>query len=131
MNERLINELVFKFIRSSGSGGQNVNKVSTKVELRFNIISSQVLDNREKSILIDRLGNRLNLKYDLILTSDDTRSQLKNKEIVTKRFIELLKDALVVTKPRIKTKPTKSSVVRRLESKRKVGMKKKDRRKFD
>jgi len=71
------------------------------------------------------------LKYDLILTSDDTRSQLKNKEIVTKRFIELLKDALVVTKPRIKTKPTKSSVVRRLESKRKVGMKKKDRRKFD
>ena len=131
MNERLINELVFKFIRSSGSGGQNVNKVSTKVELRFNIISSQVLDNREKSILIDRLGNRLHLKYDLILTSDDTRSQLKNKEIVTKRFIELLKDALVVTKPRIKTKPTKSSVVRRLESKRKVGMKKKDRRKFD
>jgi ribosome-associated protein len=131
MNERLINELVFKFIRSSGSGGQNVNKVSTKVELRFNIISSQVLDNREKSILIDRLGNRLNLKYDLILTSDDTRSQLKNKEIVTKRFIELLKDALVVTKPRIKTKPTKSSVVRRLEYKRKVGMKKKDRRKFD
>ena len=131
MNERLINELVFKFIRSSGSGGQNVNKVATKVELRFNIISSQVLDNREKSILIDRLGNRLNLKYDLILTSDDTRSQLKNKEIVTKRFIELLKDALVVTKPRIKTKPTKSSVVRRLESKRKVGMKKKDRRKFD
>ena len=131
MNERLINELVFKFIRSSGSGGQNVNKVSTKVELRFNIISSQVLDNREKSILIDRLGNRLNLKYDLILTSDDTRSQLKNKEIVTKRFIEILKDALLVSKPRVKTKPTRSSVVRRLESKRKVGMKKKDRRKFD
>ena len=131
MNERLINELVFKFIRSSGSGGQNVNKVSTKVELRFNIISSQVLDNQEKSILIDRLGNRLNLKYDLILTSDETRSQQKNREIVTKRFIEILKGALLVSKPRVKTKPTRSSVVRRLESKRKVGMKKKDRRKFD
>jgi ribosome-associated protein len=131
MYEEVIDELVYKFMRSSGSGGQNVNKVSTKVELRFNISSSQVLDLEQKSNLIDKLRSRLNFKHELILTSDETRSQLKNREIVTKRFIEILKGALLVSKPRVKTKPTRSSVVRRLESKRKVGMKKKDRRKFD
>ena len=126
--EAIIKELTFKAIRSSGSGGQHVNKVSSKVELQFNLDESIVLDGEQKLLLQKKLKNRITKDRILILQCDESRSQHKNKEIVIQRFLELLKESLVKLKKRKKTKIPKSVIKKRLKTKRAQSDKKANRK---
>lgn len=127
----LISELSFKAVRSSGSGGQHVNKVSSKVELIFNLTESNTLSELQKERLVNKLESRLTKDNVLILQCDESRSQHKNKELVVKRFLELIKNGLRVPKRRIPTKIPKSVIRKRLKSKRKLSDKKANRKKPD
>lgn len=132
MNKKLlIQECVFDFSRSSGAGGQNVNKVNTRVELRFNVLNSMWLTDAEKALVMTKLKNRINQHAELVLTSQVTRSQLKNKELVIERFIQLVERALEIQAPRIGTKPRKSAVEKRLKTKKKASEIKKMRQSPD
>jgi ribosome-associated protein len=115
--EKIIQELQFKAIRSGGAGGQHVNKVSSKVVLSFDVDQSQALSDQEKKRIHLKLGNRLTGENLLLLQSDESRSQHKNKELVTERLLMLLENALKVSKKRIKTKPSGSAIEKRLKSK--------------
>jgi ribosome-associated protein len=127
----LIQELNFKAIRSSGSGGQHVNKVSSKVELHFDVENSSVLNEEQKQLLLNSLKSKLTNKNKLILQCDESRSQHKNKELVIDRFFELIKKGLYVPKKRRPTKVPKSAVKKRLKTKRIQSEKKADRKKPD
>ena len=117
-NRNFQEEFIFQASRSGGPGGQNVNKVSTKVELRFNVTNSALLSDDEKAIIAIKLVNKINNSGELILVSQKERSQLKNKENVIEKFHVLIEKALTPRKKRLSTKPTKASVEKRLESKR-------------
>ncbi len=117
-NRNFQEEFIFQASRSGGPGGQNVNKVSTKVELRFNVANSALLSDEEKAIIAIKLVNKINNSGELILVSQKERSQLKNKENVIEKFQVLIEKALTPRKKRLSTKPTKASVEKRLESKR-------------
>jgi ribosome-associated protein len=121
-------EFIFQSSRSSGPGGQNVNKVSSKVELRFHIANSVLLSEEEKAVITEKLVNKINNFGYLILVCQTDRSQIKNKDKVIDKFFLLLEKVLTPRKKRHKTKPTKASVEKRLESKRAKAMIK-DRRK--
>jgi ribosome-associated protein len=128
-SERLFDpELEFSTSRSSGPGGQNVNKVNTKVELRFNIIASILLSDDEKDLLMEKLKNRINSLGKLIIVSQEERSQLKNKENAIRKFYQLIQKTLIPPKSRKPTGPTLASRHRRLEEKRKLSEKKQDRK---
>jgi ribosome-associated protein len=127
--QKLISELQYKAVRSSGAGGQNVNKVSSKVVLSFDLKNSQALSEEEKVLLEKNLSSRLTTDLILILNCDEDRSQLKNKEIVTKRFLELIKKALIVPKIRKATKVPKSVIKKRIKDKKNLSEIKKSRRK--
>lgn len=124
----LLPELTFTTSRSGGPGGQHVNKVSTKVELRFNILKSEVLTDELKILLIQKLKSKITSAGDLIITSQATRSQLKNKEKTIEKFSQILEKALTPPKTRKPTKPTKAAKEKRIESKRKLSVKKENRR---
>ena len=124
-------EFVFKTSRSSGAGGQNVNKVSTKVELRFNIIESQLLTNEEKEILFLKLANKINNEGELSIVTKTERSQLQNKEKAIQKFYSLIQKTLIPQKIRKPTQPSYTSKVIRLESKRIVSKKKSSRKNVD
>ncbi|WP_036380717.1 alternative ribosome rescue aminoacyl-tRNA hydrolase ArfB [Muricauda sp. MAR_2010_75] len=129
MNKQQVHsELQFKAVRSSGAGGQNVNKVSSKVELSFDVPASEGLSDMEKERLLQKLKTRLTNEGVLILQCDEARSQHKNKDLVIKRFFEVLKKALTVPKKRKPTKPTKSSIEKRLKTKKKTAEKKANRK---
>lgn len=130
-NLALLSELQYKAVRSSGAGGQNVNKVSSKVVLTFDLKNSKALTDIEKELLKVNLASRLTTESVLILNCDEDRSQLKNKEIVTKRFWELIKKALTVPKDRKPTKIPKSVIRKRIKDKKNVSDIKKNRRKPD
>jgi len=123
--EKIIKELVFKTSRSSGSGGQNVNKVSTKVELRFNLLNSEALSEEEKARVSEKLKNKISQEGVLIVTSDSERTQLGNKKKVIDLFISLIEKSLIKPKKRTKTKPTKASKEKRLKEKKIQSEKKK------
>ncbi len=112
-------ELSFKASRSGGKGGQNVNKVSTKVELRFNVMDSSHLTEEQKELISSKLQNRINNDGFFVISSDEKRTQLANKETVIKRFYELLDKALQKPKPRKKTKIPKAVKEKRLSDKKK------------
>ncbi len=122
--ERIVQELEFKAVRSSGAGGQHVNKVSSKVELYFDVAASKALSENEKERIYTKIGNRLTKENVLILYSDTSRSQHKNKELVIQKFLDLIRSALTVAKKRRKTKPKRSAVEKRLKSKLKKAQKK-------
>ena len=122
--EQLINEVTFSASRGGGPGGQNVNKVSTKVELRFDVNDSETLTETQKQRILSKLKNRITTDGELVLTSSVERTQWRNKEKVTQKFFELVEQALTPPKKRIKTKPTKASKAKRLENKKKQGQKK-------
>ena len=126
---KIISELNFKAVRSSGSGGQNVNKVASKVVLTFDVDNSEALSNEEKQILKSKLASRLTVDFVLILNCDEDRSQLKNKEIVIKRFLEIIKKGLIIPKIRKATKIPKSVIRKRIKDKKNVSEIKKTRRK--
>ncbi len=126
--EALISELNFKAIRSSGSGGQHVNKVSSKIELSFHLLESSALTDLQKERLISKLSNRLTKENILILQCDESRSQHKNKELVIKRFLDLIKSGLVIPKKRIPTKISKAAIKKRLKNKRQLSDKKANRK---
>ena len=129
--EKIITELSFKAVRSSGAGGQNVNKVSSKVVLSFDLMHSNVLSDEEKLLLEQNLQSRLTNDKILILNCDEDRSQLKNKEIVIKRFLQIIKQNLIVPKERKATKVPKSVIRKRIQNKRNLSEKKQNRRKPD
>jgi len=128
---KIISELQYKAVRSSGAGGQNVNKVSSKVVLTFDLKNSSSLSDKEKSLLEKNLSSRLTTDSVLILNCDEDRSQLKNKEIITKRFLELIKKGLQVAKERKATKVPKSVIRKRIKEKKNLSELKKSRRKPD
>lgn len=120
----LISELNFKASKSSGAGGQHVNKVSSRVEVFFNINNSKALTTREKEMLLLKLKNRISKELTLSVSCEETRSQHRNKELVTERLIALLKLNLVRPKIRRATKPTRASVKRKSENKKRQSSKK-------
>ena len=122
--ENVLKELSFKAIRSSGAGGQHVNKVSSKIELTFDLANSKGLSDEEKELLLKSIATKLTKEQMLILQCDESRSQHKNKEIVIKRFLELIAAGLVRPKKRKPTKPSKTSIQKRLNTKKKQSEKK-------
>jgi ribosome-associated protein len=129
--DRIISELTFKAVRSSGAGGQNVNKVSSKVVLTFDLVSSLALSDEEKELSLKKLKSKVTLEGILILNCDEDRSQLKNKTIVTKRFLEIIEKSLIVPKPRKATKTPRSVVEKRLKDKSSTAEIKQNRKKPD
>ena len=130
-SDKIIAELNFKAVRSSGAGGQNVNKVSSKVVLSFDLFNSQCLSDDEKTVLSEKLKTKLTSAGMLILNCDEDRSQLKNKEIVTKRFLKLIQNALVIPKKRKPTKIPKGVIEKRLKNKASTAEKKRNRKVID
>ena len=111
-------ELKIKFVRSSGAGGQNVNKVSTKAELRWNVVKSKDLPYSIKQRFLRKWSKRVSLKGEIVLTSDQSRYRLRNHEIVLDRLRLMIDTVISPPKKRIKKKPTKASIERRLKEKK-------------
>jgi ribosome-associated protein len=111
-------EFTFTFSRSSGPGGQHVNKVSTKAELRFDVLQSNLLTSEEKEIIHSKLSSKINSEGEIILVSQSERTQLMNKEKVIEKFYLLLIKALTPVKKRKPTKPSRAAKEKRLEEKR-------------
>ena len=127
--DKIIKEISFTAVRSGGPGGQHANKVSSKVVLMFDIPGSASISEAQKARLVQKLAGKLNSREQLILTCDESRSQHKNKEIVTTRFITLLKETLKKQKKRVPTRVSKGEKARRMEAKKKRGLKKSLRQK--
>jgi ribosome-associated protein len=127
--DALLNEVSWKAIRSSGPGGQHVNKTSSKVVLTFSVTDSSILTDEEKQRLTKKLQSRITTNNELILECSETRSQHKNKELVFERFKEVITSGLKKPKKRKKTRPTKASKYKRLRVKKQQSEKKVDRRK--
>ena len=126
--EKIITELSYKAVRSSGAGGQNVNKVSSKVVLSFDLKNSQALCDEEKLLLETNLSSRLTTDLVLILNCDEDRSQFKNKAIVTKRFFDLITQSLHIEKIRKETRIPKSVIRKRMKDKKSISETKKNRK---
>jgi len=126
--EGLSNEVVFKASRSGGSGGQNVNKVSTKVEVKFDIQASALLSENEKRLILTRLANRLSTDNTIRVVSQEARSQLANKQTTLRKLYTILQNALKQDKPRKATKPKRSAIEKRLKEKQLIAQKKITRR---
>ena len=130
MNSNIVlEEISYKSVRSSGAGGQHVNKVASKVMIHFNITLSKAFLEEEKERLLHRLSNKLSKEGVLVLSCSETRSQHKNKEIVTKRLLNLLRTNLEIKPRRKKTKRSKASIIKRLQNKRSQSQKKELRQK--
>jgi ribosome-associated protein len=125
----LSNELDFTASRSGGPGGQNVNKVNSRITLRFDIAGSQILTEEEKSILLRQLSSSITKEGLLQLSSQESRSQLDNKQMVIAKFDAFLTKAFQKKKKRKKSKPTQASVQKRIKSKKLLSEKKKWRQK--
>ncbi|RYY19803.1 MAG: aminoacyl-tRNA hydrolase [Cytophagaceae bacterium] len=121
-------EITFQTSRSSGPGGQNVNKVESRVELRWHLSDSQIISALQKQLILEKVAGQLTAEGLLLVTAQDDRSQLRNKEIALARFYELLQKSLRRPKPRRATRPSAGAVRQRLEGKKRQGEKKANRR---
>ncbi len=126
--EILLRELVFKTMRSSGPGGQHVNKTSSKVEMSLHVEDSLAFTEIEKETLLKKLHAKISSEGILKISCGETRSQHRNKAIVIDRLIELLKKSLKKLKPRKKTKPSKKAIEKRLKAKKRQALKKSNRK---
>jgi ribosome-associated protein len=122
--DELVKEFSFRTSRSGGKGGQNVNKVSTKVELLWDFNTSPLFNEEEKGKIALRLANRINKENIFQLVSEEARTQLGNKQIVIKKAFMLISESLKEQKKRKPSKPTYSSVKKRLDAKRRLSLKK-------
>lgn len=127
--EKLLKEADFKAVLSGGPGGQHANKTSTKVVLSWDLDNTQLFTTEEKERLQQRLSFKLTKDLILQLSSDHSRSQHKNKELVITRFFKLIEQSLIIPRKRKKTKPSRASKLRRLEGKKKQAQKKANRQK--
>lgn len=125
--EELLKEAEFRFSRSGGKGGQNVNKVETKAELIFNVRESSMLDDVQKEKIIKRLANRIDKEGNLRIVSQTGRTQLSNRKDTVEKFVKLIFSALRKEKKRIKTQRTLSSKIQILDKKKKHSEKKRGR----
>jgi ribosome-associated protein len=132
LNQKILHsEIKFKAIRSGGPGGQHANKVSSKIVLFFDVQNSNAFTEEELNLVFKNLKTKLTKENILILSSEETRSQHKNKEIILDKFDQIIKKALIIPKKRKATKPSRSSVKKRLENKKTHAFKKMSRRKPD
>jgi ribosome-associated protein len=129
--EKIKPELEFSTSRSGGPGGQNVNKVNSKVILRWNIRSSAALTDEQKELLLKKLASFITQEGDLMLVSQESRSQLDNKETVIAKLEALIKKAFTKPKPRKATRPSKAAKVKRVENKKRHAEKKQWRKKLE
>jgi ribosome-associated protein len=128
-NEKLLSEVTFTYTRSGGPGGQHANKVSSKAVILFDLENSQAITEMERIRLFEKLSGKLNKKNQMSLTCDESRSQHRNKQIVTDRLLSILENTLKKSKKRVPTKVSKWERARRMEAKKKHGIRKSLRQK--
>ncbi|GER60342.1 alternative ribosome rescue aminoacyl-tRNA hydrolase ArfB [Patiriisocius marinus] len=128
LQEALIKELQFKAVRSSGPGGQHVNKTSSAVQVSLDVVNSEVLSESQKSRISEKLKNRISTDGVLTLSCSESRSQHRNKAIGIERIVTLVIKSLRVSKTRKKTKPSRSSIEKRITSKKNNALKKANRK---
>lgn len=124
-------ELITQVSTSSGPGGQHVNKTSTKVTLRWNIRTSSSISETQRRRIFQQIGNKINKRNELVVHCDETRSQHTNHQLVREKFVRILSSALHKPKKRKATRPTRSSIERRLKAKKRRSEIKKNRSSYD
>lgn len=131
VEEWLKENMVLSFSRSGGPGGQNVNKVNTKVTARVDIAAIDVLDVSQQAMIANKLRSRINDEGEIVISVSETRSQLKNREIALIRLTSMICGSLHVQKKRKKTHPSRAAREKRLDNKRKISEKKNSRRSLE